>query len=125
MTVPDPSTTVRLVEACRALSDLEGWSMLGAKIQGAREALMGGSGLSERDLVELEEYAARWRDLRGDLQAFYRLLAPTNETASVALWRILHGGPPLEGWQEARLAYLYTVAIGHAPAVELCPRRRR
>lgn len=121
----DAGGTIRVVEACRALDDLAGWEMLGARIETARGSLIGGPGISEAELLALEDYATRWTSLRADLRAFYRALAPRDQTASVALWKILHGGPALEGWQEARLASLYENAIGHRPAVELCPRRRR
>lgn len=120
----DPTVTIRLVEACRALADLDGWPMLGPRIEAARGAMLGVGGITAQELATLEGYAKRWTELRADLQAFYRALAPTDETASCALWKVLHGGPPLEGWQEGKLHRLYEDAVGYPPAVELCPRRR-
>lgn len=124
-TTMDPIITIRLVEACRGLSDLETWPMLGPRIEAARGAMLGVGGVTADEVDALEGYARRWMLLREDLRAFYRALSPTDETASVALWKILHGGSPLEGWQEGRLRRLYEEAVGHPPAIEICPRRRR
>jgi hypothetical protein len=124
-TTMDPITTIRLVVACGNLSDLEAWPMLGPRIEAARGAMLGVGGVTAEEVATLEGYARRWTLLREDLRAFYRALAPTDETASVALWKILHGGAALEDWQEGKLRRLYEEAVGHAPAIEICPRRRR
>jgi hypothetical protein len=121
----NPGHVIRLVEACRALSDLDTWPMLGPRIEAATTALLGGQGVTAEEIEALVGYAERWTALRPDLRAFYRALAPKDETASVALWKILHGGPALDGWAEGKLRRLYEEAVGYPPATDICPRRRR
>ena len=121
----DPALTVRAVRVLEALADLADWPTLGGRIEAVREAVLGTGGANEADLRPLEEYAAIWTALRPDLRAFYRALAPEDETVSVALWKVLHGGPPLQGWQDAKLRRLWEEATGLPPAIDLCPRRRR
>jgi hypothetical protein len=121
----NPEATMRLVSALRALEDLAEWPTLGGRLEAAREAMLGTGGFTEREVLELEEYATIWTNLRPDLQAFYRLLAPKDDTAGAALWRILYGGPPLAGWQDGKLRRLWEEATGLPPAIDLCPRRRR
>ena len=118
------AATIRVVAACIQLDDLESWHLLGPRIYAAKEAVRGRGGITPAELAVLEGYAERWCNLRADLRAFYRALCCTNTTASVSLWKILHGGAPLEGWQENVLAQLWEDAIGYRPCVDLCPRRR-
>lgn len=119
-----PARIIRGVNAALRLDDLAEWPMLGPKIEAVKTAVRGGPGVSLDDVKELERYAARWDDLRSDLRAFYRVLCVRDETASVALWRILHGGGPLEPWQEGKLKRLWEEAVGYPPTIDLCPRRR-
>lgn len=115
----------RTVAACIQLDDLRDWHMLGPKLDAARESVRGGPGITEAELAALEGYADAWRNLRRDLRAFYRALCCSDETVSCALWRVLHGGPALAGWQEARLRALWTDATCLPPSFDLVPIRRR
>ena len=125
ITKPTAAQAARLVAVVIQLDDLAEWSMLGPRLEAAKLAVRGDGGITEDELRALEGYRDVWYGLRGDLRAFYRALAPRDETASVALWRVLHGGPPLEGWQEGRLRRLWEEAVGYPPTFEICPRRAR
>lgn len=118
---PDAATTLRLLVVVSELEELADWSALGGRIEAARGALVGADGISEADLFTLEQAATRWARLRLDLRAFYANLAPRNATASVALWRILFGGLPLDGWQYGILSRLWEDAVGAPPSCELVP----
>ncbi len=122
---PDVGTTMRLLRVLTDLEELASWAPLGARMETARAALVSAAGVTEGDVQGLEDAARRWVGLRADLRAFYAALAPSNTTASVALWRILYGGLPLDGWQYAILSRLWEDALGAPPACELVPMPRR
>jgi hypothetical protein len=113
---------MRIVRACILLDDLAEWHMLGPRIEAAKDAVRGGPGITKDELRLLEECTDVWCNLVYELRVFYRALAPRNETASVALWRILHGGPPLEPWQDGMLRRLWEETTGCSTSMELCPR---
>lgn len=121
---PASLAALDLLSACADLEDLAGWEPVGGRLEAAREALGGGTGLRPDEVDRLVTWAARWSGLRADLRAFYCALAPRDRTADVALRRVLDGGRPLEGWQAAALRRLWIQATGLDVAVELCPMPR-
>lgn len=121
----DPAVVLRVVNACSALVDLDGWAPVGTRMEAARAALAGEGGLDLVEIAALERWAARWSSLRPDLRAFYRALAPTDRTADVALRRIFYGGPPLAGWQYGILSRKWEAATGRPPSFEMVPAPRR
>ena len=80
-----------------------------------------GAGLTQREVQRAVRWGNRLAKLDSRLVLFYASHAPVDETASVALWRILEGGGTLEDWQYRKLKTLWTDSYGFPPAIELCP----
>jgi|TARA_R110000824_G_scaffold79822_2_gene201057 hypothetical protein len=83
-----------------------------------------GAGITEREYGRAKKWTLRIGALDERLVKFYCEHAAVDKTASVALWRILDGGGPLEGWQYRNLRRLWEDSHGFPPAIELCPRMR-
>lgn len=115
---------VRALQVAAALASLRWWPPCGERLAGLASALAGADGCSAREWRALDRWADRWAALPARLREFYAAWAPRHGTASVALWRVLDGGPPLDGRQYGVLAALWREQFGRAPAIDLCPRAR-
>mgnify|MGYP001590181362 FL=1 len=122
------ASIARVVAACRALVDLDGWSFVGERIEAARAALAGADGISDAEIDRLCDVAERWSSLDPRLRRFYSgaVLAPFNargnDCPDVALRRILLRDPaPLPGWRYAVLRDLWASTFGVEPAIEIVP----
>lgn len=80
------------------------------------------AGLTPREVDRAIRWGNRLAKMDSRLVVFYAEHAPVDETASVALWKILEGGGALEDWQYRKLKELWTASYGFPPAIELCPR---
>lgn len=128
------ATIARVVGACRALADLDGWPFVGERIEAARAALAGADGISDAEIDRLSDIAERWSSLDVRLRRFYAgvlnsdpsaLPARGHETADVALRRILLRDPaPLPGWRYGVLSALWLDTFGVESAIELVPIQR-
>ena len=121
------ASIARVVAACRALSDLDGWPFVGERIEAARAALAGADGISDAEIDRLCDVAERWSSLDVRLRRFYAAtaLVPFDRGADspdVALRRILLRDPaPLPGWRYAVLRDLWASTFGVEPAIEIVP----
>jgi hypothetical protein len=95
--------TLRCVRDLAALSD---WPPVGALLEVARSALDGEEGIDASELSKLETMRRTWVTLCEPVREFWVWSAPIDETASVALYRVLTGGR-LRGWQVGKLRGLW------------------
>lgn len=125
------ATIARVVGACRALADLDGWPFVGERIEAARAALAGADGISDTEIERLCDIAERWSELDDRLRRFYGghlragcapgCLGP-EASIDLAARRILLRDPaPLPGWRYAVLRDLWASTFGVEPAIELVP----
>lgn len=120
------ASVARVVAACRALSDLDGWPFVGERIEAARAALAGADGISDAEIDRLCDVAERWSSLDPRLRRFYGVLGTsrfaTDESLDLAARRILLRDPaPLPGWRYAVLRDLWASTFGVEPAIEIVP----
>ena len=125
------ATIARVVGACRALADLDGWPFVGERIEAARAALAGADGISDAEIERLCDIAERWSSLDVRLRRFYGghlragcapgCLGP-EASIDLAARRILLRDPaPLPGWRYGVLRSLWLDTFGVEPAIELVP----
>lgn len=91
-------------------------------IGGIEDCFSSGAGLTEKEYRKALKWTERINALDDRLVKFYAEHAPSDKTASTALWRILEGGSALEGWQYRKLRQLWEDQFGLPPAIELCPK---
>ena len=118
------ASVARVVAACRALSDLDGWPFVGERIEAARAALAGADGISDAEIDRLSDIAERWSSLDPRLRRFYggHLRSSPEASVDLAARRILLRDPaPLPGWRYAVLRDLWAATFGVEPAIELVP----
>lgn len=119
----DPAGLVALQLEVVHIAELRDWEPVGALLEVVAGAVHGTDALGDREIRQLRQWAERWRALPVSLRIFYARHAPTDTTASVALWKILHGSRArLEGWQYGRLQRLWQEQYGYDPWFELVPR---
>jgi hypothetical protein len=129
------ATIARVVGACRALADLDGWPFVGEQIEAARAALAGADGISDAEIERLCDIAERWSSLDARLRRFYGghlragcapgCLGP-EASIDLAARRILLRDPaPLPGWRYGVLRSLWLDTFGVEPAIELVPIQSR
>jgi hypothetical protein len=121
----------RVVAACRALSDLDGWPFVGERIEAARAALAGADGISDAEIDRLCDVAERWSSLDPRLRRFYGghlragcapgRLGPERSIDLAARRILLRDPAPLPGWRYAVLRDLWASTFGVEPAIEIVP----
>lgn len=116
------SERAMVVGALVSLHDLVAWDRAIELIGALGDFLDTGAGLTQWEIDRMLRWSARLAKMDERLVDFYTSHAPVDETASVAFWRVLEGGPTLEGWQYRKLKELWCDSYGYAPAIELCPR---
>lgn len=118
----DNEVRLRLAVAVHTLIPFAGWEPMVEVIGGIEDCFSSGAGLTEKEYRKALKWAERINALDDRLVRFYAEHAPSDKTASTALWRILEGGSALEGWQYRKLRQLWEDQFGLPPAIELCPK---
>lgn len=116
------SERAMVVGALVCLRSLVAWDRAIELLGALEDCLDTGAGLTQREIDRSIRWSTRLAKMDERLVDFYTSHAPVDETASVAFWRVLEGGPTLEGWQYRKLKDLWCDSYGHVPAIELCPR---
>ena len=118
----DNEARLRLAVAVHTLIPLAGWEPMVEVIGGIEDCFSSGAGLTKKEYRKALKWTERINGLDNRLVKFYSEHAPSDKTASTALWRILEGGSALEGWQYRKLRQLWEDQFGLPPAIELCPK---
>lgn len=121
----DPAVARARVMACvAALADLaDTWDPIAMRCESAVDALAGSDGLSHRQMILLEQKAARWTRLDPRLRTMYAVSAKHSDAARIALWQLLIADKPrhISGFVHSRLTGLWVDTHGYPPSISLFP----
>lgn len=123
-----PADIMKVIQSVQALNELTRIPMIGMRVEAARDALTGGTGLTASQVYRLHRWAVRWGSLSTDVKRVYEtvsweITSPESldiRAAERCLWRILEGHDA-EGWAIGRMLERYHDIFGHRPAGSVAP----
>jgi len=88
---PIPAMLLLELQPLRSLSE---WPTVGAHLEAILAATRGGEGFTDREILRLRSWSARWSTLHPTLRNFYASHAHTDERVGAALFHVLDARRP-------------------------------